>query len=92
MDGDDFKDVHDDYTVSETHWTYQHSKPGHALQDEVSRVLYEELTKFYGLDAASPDAWKETEGYSYFKQAIRKFPEEEQDLIEETVIESHYAG
>lgn len=27
-----------------------HEKPGHALQDEVSRVFKKELEKFYGLD------------------------------------------
>jgi len=48
-----FFDEEGDYVVNEKHWTFNHDKPGHALQDEVSRVLSHQLSKFYGLDATT---------------------------------------
>lgn len=65
-DEKEFRDASEQYVPNSEHWTYVHAKPGHALQDEVQRVLEKELAKFYGLDASSPEEWKGTQGYQYF--------------------------
>jgi hypothetical protein len=65
-EGEANKDENDEGMVSENHWTYQHRKPGHALQDEVSRVILKELTKFYGLDEPTSEEWRKSDGYKCF--------------------------
>ena len=59
------------YREKDNYWSKMHEKPGHALQDEVSRVFKEELEKFYGFKGAeNKEDWQKSKGFKNFKSAI----------------------
>lgn len=76
--------------IKSNYWSKMHDKPGHAIQDEVSRVFEKELEKFYGLNEETEEAWKQTQGYQSFIRAIRKFPEEQQEIIIAEVVKNQF--
>ena len=58
------------YREKDNYWSKMHDKPGHALQDEVSRVFKKELERFYGLDKKDKEAWQKSDGFKNFESAI----------------------